>query len=83
VDILTARQAADALGCSRRKVYQLFEAGELRGHRVGTRVVVHEGAVEEYRERHSNKRPTPRPVRRAEKLAPPPVDRPRPFRHGL
>lgn len=59
---LTAAGAARRLGCSPSKVYRLFDAGELRGHRVGDKRVIDPSSVEEYKARHTNSRlPAPAP----------------------
>ncbi|MBY0456189.1 MAG: helix-turn-helix domain-containing protein, partial [Gemmataceae bacterium] len=39
------------------QVYRLFDAGELRGHKVGDKRVIDPASVEEYKARHANARP--------------------------
>lgn len=59
---LTVVGAARRLGCSESKVYRLFDAGELCGHRVGDKRVIDPSSVEEYKARHTNSRsPAPAP----------------------
>ena len=69
---LTVAGAARLLGCSPSKVYRLFDAGELRGHRVGDKRVIDPASVGEYRARHANG-PAP--------SAAPPVPRKSGYRH--
>lgn len=51
---LTAAEAARLLGCSPSKVYRLFDAGELHGHRVGDKRVIDAASIDEYKARHAN-----------------------------
>ena len=55
--VLTVQQAASRLGCGRTKAHALFDAGELRGYRVGVRKFVFEESVPEYIARHANRCP--------------------------
>lgn len=67
-DGLTVAGAARLLGCSPSKVYRLFDAKELRGHKVGDKRVIDPASVEEYKDRHANSRassPPPPPPRRS------------------
>jgi excisionase family DNA binding protein len=52
---LTVRQAAKLLGCSDRLVYALFQSGELRGNRIGSRGIrINRRSVREYQKRKAN-----------------------------
>ena len=55
--VLTVEEAAHRLGCGRTKAHALFDAGELRGYRVGVRKFVFAESVPEYIERHANCHP--------------------------
>jgi excisionase family DNA binding protein len=68
--LLTVKQAADALAVSPRLVYKLVKSGQLQGVRVGSAVRVEESDLKEYVERNrmepaaavlpTPKRPAPR-----------------------
>ncbi len=81
----TPREVADALGCSLSYVYELIQAGELKGFSIGRRKMVYRDSVDQYRERHplptTSDKPPParRPGRR--RAAAPPAETPTPFRH--
>lgn len=52
--VLLPDEVAAKLRCSRRQVYDLFDAGELLGFRVGRHIKIHAVSVRDYIDRHSN-----------------------------
>jgi len=56
-ETVTAKKAAELLGCSPRMVYRLFEQGELLGYRIGSKILLYADSVPEYIEGHKNQPP--------------------------
>jgi excisionase family DNA binding protein len=56
MDVLTVKEAAEALRCSVRHTHRLFVRGEVEGYRVGDSPRIYARSVEEYKQRHSNKK---------------------------
>jgi excisionase family DNA binding protein len=59
---LTVREAADRLGISRSKAYDLIAAGEVPHYRIGRRVLVDPADVEAFRARCRGEGPRDRPA---------------------
>jgi excisionase family DNA binding protein len=58
---LNVADAATSLGCSKQKIRDLFDAGELEGFRVGRNKRIFADSVEDFIAKHSNKKGSPLP----------------------
>jgi excisionase family DNA binding protein len=81
-DILTAKEVKDKLRCGLSTVYDLFEAGELRGFRLKTGgkrngIRIYAESVSELMKRNANRaKPAPAPEPQASTPLPPPPRKP-------
>jgi excisionase family DNA binding protein len=93
-DVLTAKEAAALLRAGRTTVYEMFEAGQLEGYRLGVAgkgLRIYRRSVERYKNDQSNRRRAMKPAarkpalpnHRSKQVAPLPPPQIGGYGHGL
>jgi excisionase family DNA binding protein len=77
---LTVVKAKAWLGCCEQTVRNLFAAGQLRGFRVGRKILVYADSVEDFKTRKGNCQAEPAPAEPLAQPGPAPTPSPTPRR---